>query len=267
MNFFDIIGPHLADLTKNEQALFEFVIKNMQKIQGKSIREVSSLAYVSTATFLRFVQKIGFSGYSEFTTVIKFTLINQQQNAKEKLPFTVKQSDYREEYLKNIIEAVRVIQPAKLARVTAKLAEHPEVFFFANGVSKHMTEYLYYLYSMAGFSVHFPRDKDYRRLAIQQVNDDSLVFILSYHGNNDEFVSMINDFIQAGLNPMIVSVTEANNNVIQNMSDLNFYMFTDDIQVNETDITSHISMIAVMELLLYQYVEDHGEDDFNMTRP
>lgn len=130
-----------------------------------------------------------------------------------------------------------------------------------------MTEYLYYLYSMAGLSVHFPRDKDYRRLAIQQVNDDSLVFILSYHGNNDEFVSMINDFIQAGLNPMIVSVTEADNNVIQNMSDLNFYMFTDDIQVNETDITSHISMIAIMELLLYQYVEDHGEDDFNMTRP
>ena len=78
---------------------------------------------------------------------------------------------------------------------------------------------------------------------------------------------MINDFIQAGLNPMIVSVTEADNNVIQNMSDLNFYMFTDDIQVNETDITSHISMIAIMELLLYQYVEDHGEDDFNMTRP
>ena len=139
MNFFDIVGPHLADLTKNEQALFEFVIKNMQKIQGKSIREVSSLAYVSTATFLRFVQKIGFSGYSEFITIIKFTLINQQQNAKEKLPFTVKQNDYREEYLKNIIEAVRVIQPAKLARVTAKLAEHPEVFFFANGVSKHMT--------------------------------------------------------------------------------------------------------------------------------
>ncbi len=100
----------------------------MQKIQGESIREVSSLAYVSTATFLRFVQKIGFSGYSKFTTVIKFTLINQQQNAKEKLPFTVKQNDYREEYLKNIIEAVRVIKPAKLARVTAKLAEHPEVF-------------------------------------------------------------------------------------------------------------------------------------------
>ncbi len=100
----------------------------MQKIQGESIREVSSLAYVSTATFLRFVKKIGFSGYSKFTSVIKFTLINQQQNAKEKLPFTVKQNDYREEYLKNIIEAVRVIKPAKLARVTAKLAEHPEVF-------------------------------------------------------------------------------------------------------------------------------------------
>lgn len=264
MNFFDIVGAHIAELSKNEQALFDFVIKHMAEINGKNIREVAALTYVSTATFLRFVQKIGFSGYSEFATVIKFTLVNQKQDPTGQAnPFTVNQSGYREEYLKNIIEAVRVIQADKLNRVTQKLAEHPEVFLFANGVAKHVTEYLYYLYSMAGFSVHFPRDKDYRRLAIQQVTDDSLVFILSYHGDNNEFVAMINAFSQRGVDPMIVSVTEADNNVIQNLSDLNFYMFTDDLKVNGTDITSHIAMVAIMELLLYQYVENYGGRDFN----
>ena len=66
---------------------------------------------------------------------------------------------------------------------------------------------------------------------------------------------MINKFLRRGADPMIVSVTQADNNLIQNMSDVNFYMFTDNIKVNEADITSHISMIAVMELILYQYIQ------------
>lgn len=140
MNFFEIVSPYLAGLSKNDQELFDFVVKNMVEIRGKSIREVAALAYVSSATFLRFVQKIGFSGYSEFSTVIKFTLLNQR--APEKQPFTVEQRDYRQEYLKNINESVRVIQAQKLEQVVNLLAQHPEVFFFANGVSKHITEYL-----------------------------------------------------------------------------------------------------------------------------
>ncbi len=80
MNFFEIASSHLKDLTENEHKLFEFVVSNMEEINGKSIRDVASMAYVSTATFIRFVRKIGFSGYSEFATVIKFTLINRNEN-------------------------------------------------------------------------------------------------------------------------------------------------------------------------------------------
>ena len=261
MNFFDIVGPHLKDLTKNEQELFDFVLKHMDKIKGMSIREVASLAFVSTATFLRFVQKIGFAGYSEFTTVLKFTLLNQGKDKEEiqQAPFAATKNDYREDYIKNFVESDRVIQESKMRRVVNKLAESPDVFLFANGVSKHVTEYIYYQYVMAGFKVHFPRDKDYRRLMEKQVNNDSLVFILSYHGDDEEFVAMINKFLRRGADPMIVSVTQADNNLIQNMSDVNFYMFTDNIKVNEADITSHISMIAVMELILYQYIQQITE--------
>ena len=58
MNFFDIVESHLSTLTKNEQALFDYVVSNMDKIKNQSIREVASETYVSTATFLRFVKNI-----------------------------------------------------------------------------------------------------------------------------------------------------------------------------------------------------------------
>lgn len=55
---------------------------------------------------------------------------------------------------------------------------------------------------------------------------------------------------------MLISITGADNNIIQNMSDINLYIFTDEIEMNNLDITSRISTIAIMELILYQYMED-----------
>lgn len=40
MNFFEIVNPHLSSLTNNEQSLFDYVVKNMNRIKNQSIREI-----------------------------------------------------------------------------------------------------------------------------------------------------------------------------------------------------------------------------------
>lgn len=70
MDFFEISSKYVNSLTKGERGLFDYVIKHMDEIKNKSIREVSAACFVSTTTFLRFVRKIGYTGYSEFTTVL-----------------------------------------------------------------------------------------------------------------------------------------------------------------------------------------------------
>lgn len=265
MNFFEIVNAHLSELSPNEQKLFDYVVTNMGQIKNQSIREVASATFVSTATFLRFVKKIGFSGFSEFTTVIKFTLINRQE-ADRTTPFVVQQKDYREEYLKNIGESIRVIQPDHLRQVVDRLAQRPDVFFFAKGVSKHAVAYIDYLYTMAGFKTHFPRDHDYRKQALTQVDNDALVFILTYKGSDGEMLDMMSQLVERPVRPLLVSITEPDNNTIQNLSDVNFYIFTDGVTVNGTDISSRISTISVMELIIYQYVEDYGGRDFHFQR-
>ncbi|WP_412989891.1 MurR/RpiR family transcriptional regulator [Pediococcus siamensis] len=266
MNFFEIVNSKLGSLTKNEQALFDYVVKNMNKIKNQSIREVASETYVSTATFLRFVKKIGFVGFSEFTTVIKYTVLNEDDNKENPMPFEVSQSDYREEYLKNIIESVRVMPTNKMHELTKRLAAHPEIYLFAKGVSKHVCEYIDYLFTIAGFTIHFPADHDYRQVAYRQIHSQDLVFILSYDGKDEEFIKMLNQLTDSEKRAYLVSVTEPDNNAIQNLSDVNFYIFTDSVTVNNVEIGSRISMLAVMELILYQYIEDYGDRDFNFKK-
>lgn len=107
---------------------------------------------------------------------------------------------------------------------------------------------------MAGFRVFFPRDENYRKIAEKQINSNSIVFIMSYNGENKEFIQLISELIKKDKAPLIVSITGADNNTIQNLSNINFYLFTDELKVNGVDISSRISVAIIMELILYQYI-------------
>ena len=263
MDFFEIANSHISELTKNEQILFDYVINNLENIKGKSIREVADDCFVSTTTFLRFVRKLGFSGFSEFTTVIKYTLFYKTP-FPESSPFVVSQKDYREEYLKNLVESVRVIDTDKVKLIVEQLQKQPKIFLFAKGLSKEIMRYIQYLYNTAGFFVIFPEDHQTRSIAQKQVKKNDIAFIFSYRGEDLELIETIRK-IKEQEHPLIVSITGADNNLIQNFSDINLYLFTDEISLNHLDITSHISMIALMELILYQFIESSGTDTYHLV--
>ncbi|GAY72229.1 phosphosugar-binding protein [Lentilactobacillus kosonis] len=157
MNFFEIINPNIEKLTKNEYEILDYVIKHMNEIHNQNIREVAAACFVSTTTFLRFVRKVGFSGYSEFTTVIKYTVLNDQSKPAATATFDMQQSDYRSEYLKNIDETVRVLDDHKLDSLCELMLNKPKIFIYAKGFSKYAAEYVEYLYTLEGFLVVFPR--------------------------------------------------------------------------------------------------------------
>lgn len=77
---------------------------------------------------------------------------------------------------------------------------------------------------------------------------------------------MIKQLKGAAQTPFLISITEPDNNTIQNLSDINLYIFAGVIEVNDVEISSRVSTIALMELILYQYIEDYGGQDFNFMK-
>ncbi|WP_249921825.1 hypothetical protein A5821_000897 [Enterococcus sp. 7F3_DIV0205] len=201
-------------------------MKNLNEIKNKSIREVADDCFVSTTTFLRFVRKIGFSGYSEFTTVIKYTLLNQKEEKVSS--FIISQKDYREEYLKNINESVRVIDKNSLITVGEYLKKKPIIYLFAKRMNKQLMQYAKYLFVAGGFFVVFPEDQSMRMIVQKQIKSDDMVCILTYQGKDEEWIQLMQR-LKNTAHPLLVSIMGADNNVVQNMSDVNFYVFTDEL--------------------------------------
>lgn len=65
---------NITDLIKNKESFFsnvdrqlaQYVLKNHSRIPSMSIVDLANVAFVSTSSVLRFTQKLGFKGFSDF---------------------------------------------------------------------------------------------------------------------------------------------------------------------------------------------------------
>lgn len=251
MDFFDITSKHIQMLNNNEKELYNFIIHNMEDVKKATIRELAAKCYVSPTTIIRFLRKIGFSGYSDFIAILKYTDVDLVENHN---PFVVSQDKYQIEYLKNIYESVRVLDKQKVERIMQLLEGKPRIVVMARGLNKSVGHYFEYLFSGLGFEVIFPEDHYFRKMLLNGIRNTDLVFFFSYGGEDMELIEDL-EHMNVKSKATIISITSANNNSVQNLSDINLYVFADYIQYRSVDMTSRISMIGIIELIAYRYME------------
>lgn len=248
MDFYEKTSKILPSLSSSEQVVFNYVIKNLHVVKDLSIRELADRCFISTTTLFRFVKKLGYEGYSDFIDDVRET---EFASRKIEIPNIVANDDYRDSYLKNVIEAVKVITDEKIDKFEKIMSRNPNIYILAEGLSAEPALYFRRLLISCGYNVEIPSEEYAFKSILKKVKKDDVLLVLSYNGNNRSVIHKI-ERIFAISTPNIISITRSDNNAIQNMSDLNFYVFADEIEYEGEDITSRIGMIAIMEILLYK---------------
>lgn len=250
MDFFLKTQDVLQELNKTETELFEYVIKNMQTVKDMSIQRFARERFLSSSTIFRFVQKLGFSGYTEF---INSLLVTVHQQDISQMPEAIQKSDYRAEYLDNLMETVRVIAPKRIAEIVAVLKQKPNIYILTDNNSHTIGQYYERMLIGLGFRTYFPEVAYHRQHLVHHIGSDDLLIALSYSGKEPELISFVEEvFLKA--KPYLLSVTGAENNLLQNLSDTNFYVFADKIEINGMDLTSGVPMLMILEQLVYAYL-------------
>ncbi len=250
MDFYSQTSENMQKLSQTERNIFNYVVKNMHIVKDMSIRELSKECFVSTTTLFRFVKKLGYEGYGGFISAVGET---EKESRKIHIPSIIHDDNYRDSYLKNVVEAVKVITDEKINAFHAIMGRYPHIFILAEGLSSEVARYFSRLLVSIGYNVEIPSEEYEFSSLLRRVKRDDVLLILSYTGNNQRIVHHV-ERIFAIATPTIISFTRADNNIIQNMSDLNFYVFADEIDYEGIDITSRCGMIAIMETLMYKRI-------------
>lgn len=250
LDFFEATKKNMSSLNQTERQLFDHVVKNMDKVKNMSIQKFAANRYLSTTTIFRFTQKLGFSGYSEF---INSLLVTAHQNQHLEIPEVMHNKVYSDEYLKNVFEAVRVMPENKIIQVHKLLDRHPNVYILTDEDTNSIGRYCEKLFMGMGLRTYFPEAAYQTKAVLDLIEDDDLLIVLSYYGQESALIDTV-ERIFLKRKPFLLSVTRADNNVIQNISDVNFYIFADEIHMHGINLTSHVSILMILELLIYGYI-------------
>ena len=255
MSFYEQVSQSMPKLSATEQNILNYIMKNLHIVRNMSIRDLSEECFVSSTSIFRLVKKLGFEGYADFIDAVRET---EEDSRKIHIPSIVSNDNYRDSYLKNVVEAVKVITDEKINKFNAIMSRNPHIYILAEGLSREVGRYFLRLLTSSGFSAEQPVEEYEFSSVLRRIKRDDVLLVLSYRGNNRSIIEKI-ERIFAISTPTIVSITRSDNNAIQNMSDLNFYIFADEIDYEGIDVTSRCGMIAIMETLLYRrFTEMNG---------
>ncbi|WP_332631318.1 MurR/RpiR family transcriptional regulator [Halalkalibacter flavus] len=236
----------IASLNELETSLYNYIMKNEDKVAYMRIRELADETHVSTSTILRFCRKMNCDGFSEFKTKLKLHLKENKKTTIKNIEHSL--MDFFERISQGNIEE-QIMKAAYL------LAKANNVIFIGTGSSGIMAEYgARYFSSIGKFSMYI---KDPYFPIHAKLLSDSVVLALSVSGETPAIITHINQLKGQGIE--VISITNSKHSTISKISDINIpYYVTEERfenslgivtepQFKYSDITTQVPVVYILE--------------------
>lgn len=227
----------IANLNDTETNIYQYIVKNMNDVLKMSVRELASETFVSTATIVRFCQKLDCDGFTEFKTKLRiFYEGSMLPNIDDEVDvlldfFSYSRSD---DFKERIDTFVKYIQEART------------ICFVGIGTSGVLGEFGERYFSNVGYFSQSIKDPYYPPLVDN--TDTHLLIVISESGETREVVDQIR--IYQSNNTKILTITNKPGSTIDKIADASIYYYVKDIVLPQTyNISSQVPVIYIIERL------------------
>ena len=238
------INTHLRKLSDTDMCIWRYIESHRTTASRCSIHELARMCAVSSASIVRFAQKLGFDGFGEMKAMLKM------ESAHPAAP----QSDVRSALSGFYDQTWRELMGRNYTRASRLIHEAHRIFAYASGyvqtnVMQEMKRLFVYdnifIYEIAG------REEFYS--VYQAVGADDLFIFISLSGESERVVEFSEQLSLKGV--PILSITEMRHNRLACRSTENLYVMPAEFALPENNARLHFkSMLAYFLLLEIWYV-------------
>ncbi|HJC48497.1 MAG TPA: MurR/RpiR family transcriptional regulator [Candidatus Lachnoclostridium pullistercoris] len=163
------------DLTQTEKEILAYFEKNPSSAAYMNLQDLSRVLYTSSATIVRFCQKLGLSGYNDFKYQLRREL---KESGREILPF----DDYIRHSIARFQDNIASLDLQTAEKIAALLTSKRPLYIYGGNLSSLPAKYL----QMVLNSLDYPSILvEWERLLtalINTVSEDAVLLVLSAHG-------------------------------------------------------------------------------------
>lgn len=225
----------ISNLNDTELIVYNYIIKNVNKVLNMNIRELALESHVSTATITRFCHKLDCDGFVEFKIELKrFNEVNKMPEIDDEITMLNQFFEYSKgkEFHDNINEAVDYIVDSNF------------IVCLGVGQSGSMARYAARFFSNIGYYSQYIDDPFYPAPTDQF--EKCLLIAFSNSGETREVIDQLR--LYRGVQSKIIAITNESNSTIAKMSDLTIpYFIKKVILPNTKNISSQVPVVYIIE--------------------
>lgn len=221
-----------------EMSVYNYIVRNEDKVIYMKVRELADAAHVSTTTVLRFCKKAGCEGYAEFRLKLKQE-VQDSHKMKMDMDITSMTDFFQRVQTKGVREG--------LAAAVEILLNASPIIFIGVGNSSFIGKYGARYFNNVGclaFAIDDPFTPVFRGK-----NEKMAAIALSVSGETRETITLAQQLRRRGSS--LISITNKADCSLAKMSDcnINYYIPVYHSAKGDYDLTSQMAAVFLIELL------------------
>lgn len=237
----------INSLTISELDALRFIENNRRLVLTLSIKKLSEITFVSTATIMRLCKKLGFSGFAEMKYHIREEL-NQIDKAHRNATFveTVNQN------VKSIVETAAMLDEKKVMKIVDLMLKPTNIHFFGKGLTSTVINYAskqLLTYNRANF---FYQDTHIAYLVAESMTENDLLFACSLSGKTHQVVRMAQ--IAKSRKATVVTISSNTSNELSKIGDYNLAFYNEEDLRNRQDVSSRLPILFILNIIITTYI-------------
>lgn len=251
MDIIKKIKSHNNEFSKSELKISEAILKNPTTVEQYTITKIAEISSTSKSAVLRFCQKLGFKGYSEFR--YEFIRYLYQDNSTS----TNTPSDPLISMIDNYCESVtqlKNIDKSLIVKLVEDIKNTSSVYSCGIHKSSILARKLQYNLIDCGKAITLLTDLVSLSHTEFILNKDSLLILFSISGNSQQYIEFLKSTIDINYNSYLITCNSK--------TPLSKY-FKNTIHVpvpslfNNKHMDEHAILVILVEIITRFYISDN----------
>lgn len=237
------VNSHFNALNENDLHIAHFINTQLEACKSMKIQELAKQTHTSNASIHRFTRKLGFDGYSDFKSYLKFESAHQHEQS----------ADLMESFKQEIENTFNYLDRVDYNLVTDKIHEAETVYLYGTGLAQmNVAEEAQRILLTIHKNIIVLLDVHELKMVLNKATDQDLFFVISLSGESPQLPEITN-LLQLR-QKYFMSITTLKDNTLAQKADYNIYVSSNTFYLNDgTDYSSFINYHIFFETVLRQY--------------
>ena len=250
-----------STLSKKEQRIADYILKQPEQIIHHTINQVADDLDVAESTVFRFCQRVGFKGYQALKIALASDVVAPLQDIHEDITETDTALEIAEKIFstngKTIESTRQILEGASLEKTVELFLGARRIEFFGSGGSAVVALDAYHKFVRSGLQVSAMLESHMQLMSASQLTAEDVAVVISHSGASKETLDIAKLLKEKGV--PTIAITNYAKSPLSKIADVSLFTVSQETAFRSEALASRIAELSLIDALFTAVMIRRGD--------